>query len=402
MAAGLFILCFLDRVNLSYASIDMSAELAFPASVYGLGAGIFFLGYLAFEVPAARLVEMQGARLWLGIMLLAWGAAATLMGAVQNVTQFYSLRILLGVAEAGFFPGIIIYLSRWFPAKDRARAIGALAVGLPAANLIGAPVSGWLLRLDSLGISGWRWLFILEGAPSVLAGIAVLLWLTDSPKQARWLCPAERDWLENALEQDRLARPHHKAGPLRTGMLALAALSAVWFLDNMGVYGLNLWLPMMIKKASGASSSVAASMAAVPFVGALIASAVVCLSSDRTGERRWHAAAPMALFGVGLAASAFFEQNGIVAGLMVCISALGLTSGTPAFWALATEAGSGAQSTRVAIITSFGALGGFCGPYAVGYLREASASFSGGLAGLAGSTIVAATILLLTTRGRTT
>ncbi len=381
-------------MNLSYASIDMNAELRFPASVYGLGAGIFFLGYLLFEVPVARFVERQGARLWLGIMLLAWGAAAALMGAVQNVPQFYGLRILLGVAEAGFFPGIIIYLRRWFPPKDRATAIGALAVGLPAANLIGAPVSGWLLQLHWLGISGWRWLFVLEGAPSMLAGVAVLLWLKDGPEEAQWLTPDERKWLADTFIEDRVERAE-RSGASRSPVRELVILCAIWFLDNMGVYGFNLWLPMMIKKASGISSSGAATVAALPFFGALVAAALVSLSSDRTGERRWHAAMPMAVFGIGLAASAFFAQSLWVAGLMICVAALGLTSGTPAFWTLATETAAGGQPTRVALITSFGALGGFCGPYLVGSLREASGSFLAGLAALAVSTVFAALLILV-------
>jgi ACS family tartrate transporter-like MFS transporter len=394
VVTGLFVLCFLDRVNLSYAALEMNRDLGLSPSVYGLGAGLFFLGYLVFEIPAARLVEKQGARLWLGVMLIAWGFAASLMGAVRGSGGFFSLRILLGVAEAGFFPGIIIYLSRWFSRKDRARAVGALAAGLPAANLIGAPVSGWLLRQHWLNLPGWRWLFMVEGLPSVLAGLAVLRWLTERPRDARWLDPGEREWIESVLEAERIEHPIGSRHGSRNGRGILAVLAAIWFLDNMGVYGFNLWLPTMIKRASGFSSVAAVSMAALPFAGALAAAILISLSSDRSGERRWHAALPMATFGIGLALSVIFEQSLWIAGGMICIAALGLTSGTPAFWALATAAEGGANSTRVAIITSAGALGGFCGPYVMGYLRAATNGFSAGLILLAASTLIAGTLLV--------
>lgn len=398
----LFILSFLDRVNLSYAALDMNRDLGFSPSVYGFGAGIFFLGYLLFEIPAAMLVEKRGARLWLGRMLIAWGIAATLMGVVRNTGEFYALRILLGVAEAGFFPGIILYLGRWFRKADRARAVGALAIGLPAANLIGAPLSGWLLRQHWLSVPGWRWLFLLEGLPSVIAGVATLLWLTDRPRDARWLSADERDWLESAIAGESLPAPSAPLQPrfgteLRAsaGGRTLALLVLIWFLDNMGVYGFNLWLPMMIKKASGFSSAAAVTIASLPFVGALVAAAVVSLSSDRSKERHWHTGLPLVTFGTGLALSVLFAQNLWLAFAMLSIAALGLTSGTPGFWALATATGSGSQATRIAAITSAGALGGFCGPYVMGYLRTVTGEFSAGLILLAAATMLAGALVLL-------
>lgn len=386
----LFILSFLDRVNLSFAALDMTRDLGFGPSVYGFGAGIFFWGYLLFEIPAARLVERGSARLWLGVMLIAWGIAATLMGAVRGVAEFYVLRVLLGIAEAGFFPGIIIYLSHWFPNADRARAVGALAVGLPAANLIGAPVSSWLLSQNWWNIPGWRWLFIVEGFPSVIAGIVTMIYLKNRPSEAEWLTDQEKNWLERVLASEREARPAPgNRGQHRVLNAQLLLLVLIWFLDNMGVYGFNLWLPMMLKKLSGYSSATVVAMASAPFAGALIAAAYVSLSSDRSGERRWHTGLPMMIFGCGLGLSVFFGESLWLATGALCLAALGLTSGTPGFWALATVSPGTSGSTRVAIITSAGALGGFCGPYLMGYLREATNGFGTGMAILSCSLIAA-------------
>ncbi|HEU0120859.1 MAG TPA: MFS transporter [Bryobacteraceae bacterium] len=387
----LFILGFLDRVNLSFAAADMSRDLGFGPAVYGLGAGIFFLGYLAFEIPGARLVERRSARIWLGVMLIAWGIAATLMSAVQNVREFYVLRVLLGIAEAGFFPGIIIYLSRWFPRADRARAVGALAVGLPAANILGGPVSGWLLNQTWLAIPGWRWLFFIEGLPSVLAGVVTILYLKDRPRDAHWLTIPEKNWLEAKLASEQMPAAG-EAGSLFDFRFILLVI--IWFLDNIGVYGLNFWLPMIVKKLSGYSVAAVATLSAAPFVGALASAAYVSASSDRRGERRWHTGVPMMVFGVGLGASVIAGGDLWLSLAALCIAALGLTAGTPGFWALATGSTRGADSTRVGIITSAGALGGFSGPYLMGYLRESAGGFEPGLALLAGCVFTAGALVI--------
>ncbi len=362
----------------------MTRDLGFGPPVYGFGAGIFFLGYLLFEIPGARLVERRSSRIALGVMLIAWGAAAALMGTVRGVKEFYAYRVLLGVAEAGFFPGIVIYLSRWFPNADRARAIGALAVGLPAANLVGAPVSSWLLTQNWWNIPGWRWLFIVEGLPSVIAGIITVMHLADRPRDAKWLSDEEKDWLERILatEQEERREPRRKS---TTGNFnfELVLLALIWFFDNMGVYGFNLWLPMIIRKLSSYSPASVVAIAATPFVGALISAACVSISSDRSGERLWHTGLPMMTFGFGLALSVFFgEHLGFAIGAL-SLAALGLTSGTPGFWALATASPGASGSTRVAFITSAGALGGFCGPYLMGFLRETTNGFEAGMATLA-------------------
>ena len=389
---GLFILSFLDRVNVSFAELDMTRDLAFGPSVYGLGSGLFFVGYLLFEVPVAALLARGSARFWLAVMLIAWGFAAAAMGSIHSVKEFYTYRVLLGVAEAGFFPGIIIYLSRWFPKRDRARAIGALAVGLPAANLLGGPISAVLLSQHWLQIPGWRWLFVLEGLPSVIAGLFALHYLADGPREVSWLSPEEVRWLEDTLKSERqTADARHRTSLFSS---ALLVFSLVWFLDNMGVYGFNFWLPMIVKKFSSFSSAKVAFISGTPFVGALIASAFVSLSSDRTGERRWHAAIPMAVFASGLTLSVLSIGHPLLAFGALCLGALGLTSGTPGFWALVTGVDATSGSTAIAVVTSAGALGGFCGPYVMGALRAATNQFSVGLAVLAGAVFAASLILI--------
>lgn len=391
---ALFILSFLDRVNLSFAALDMNRDMGFSPAAYGFGAGIFFWGYLLFEIPAARLVERRSARFWLGMMLIVWGIAATLMGTIRSVQEFYTYRVLLGIAEAGFFPGIIVYLSRWFPKADRARAVGALAVGLPAANLIGAPLSSWLLNQGWWGVPGWRWLFVVEGLPSVVAGIVTMMNLNDRPRDAKWLSSSERLWLENVLANENQESSAKAASDASLLNIPFVLLVVIWFLDNIGVYGFNLWLPMMIKKLSGYSTVSVVALSAAPFIGALIAAAWVSLSSDRSGERRWHTGLPMITFGLGLGLSVLFGESLWLAIGALCIAALGLTSGTPGYWAFATSNPKTSGSTRIAIITSAGALGGFCGPYIMGHLRQATNDFGAGMALLC-CCVVAAGVLTI-------
>jgi ACS family tartrate transporter-like MFS transporter len=394
---ALFVMSFLDRVNLSYAAADMTRDLKFAPYVYGLGAGLFFIGYLLLELPVTRLVAQGSPRFWLALMLVAWGAAATAMGFINSVRTFYACRILLGVAEAGFFPGIIVYLSRWFPGRDRARAIGALAVGLPAANLLGAPLSGLLLAQHWFHIAGWRWLFILEGLPSVLLGFVAYKFLDDSPSIAKWLLPEERVWLKDALANDVADQGAFtkSSASVRVVTVPLVLFALVWFLDNIGVYGFNFWLPLMISKFSGFGSSAVALIAATPFVGALVAAAAVSLSSDRSGERRFHTALPMATFAVGLILSVLCQHEPLLALAMLCVGALGLTSGTPGFWALVTGSQLTSSSLAVALITSAGALGGFCGPYVMGNLRSATGGFAVGVGLLSGAVLIAAVLVFV-------
>lgn len=391
----LFIFSFLDRVNVSYAALDMMRDLGLSATAYGFGAGLFFLTYLVFEVPAAILVERRGARVWLARMMIAWGITSTLMAAVRNAGEFYVLRAALGISEAGFFPGIILYLGHWFSKANRARAIGALAVGLPLANLFGALLSGWLLKQRWLEIPGWRWMFIVEGLPSVIGGLAALHYLTERPSEAGWLSLEEREWMQAELEAER-SQSQSRA---RVGVKSilqnrnLKILVSIWFLDNVGLYGFNFWLPMIIKRLSGLPSATVVTIASIPFAGAVLSALFVSLSSDRRAERRLHTALPMAIFGAGLIGSLIVSEDPLWALGMLSISALGLTSGTPGFWALAAESNVTSNSVYVALITSFGALGGFCGPYLMGAMQAATHDFSTGLLILGCATVTAAVLV---------
>jgi MFS transporter, ACS family, tartrate transporter len=349
-----------------------------------------------FEVPATLLVARKSARIWLARMMIVWGVAAAGMGLLSGVREFFVLRILLGIAEAGFFPRIIVYLSNWFLRADRARAIGALAVGLPLANMLGAPLSGWLLRQRWYGVTGWRWLFVVEGLPAVIAGLATLRYLTERPRVAHWLSPTDREFLESTLEAERaLSSPGaHTRWRAALGDRRLQTLALIWFLDNMGVYGFNFWLPMILKRLSGLSSSATVTLASAPFVGAVFSSLFASISSDRSGERRWHTTLPMMIFALGLAGSVATGKWPLAAFGMLCVAALGLTSGTPAFWALTTASRGQSSSMHVAIITSCGALGGFCGPYLIGALHTATDGFGSGLMVLAGAVSVGAVLVL--------
>lgn len=381
-------------MNLSFAALNMNRHLGISPAAYGFGAGIFFWGYLIFEIPAARLVERGRPSFWLGSMLIVWGCAASLMGTISGVSELYTYRIILGIAEAGFFPGVLIYLSRWFPQADRARAVGALAVGLPAANLLGAPVSGWLLSHSWLHVSGWRWVFIVEGVPSVIAGVLAILFLKNRPRDAGWLTSGEQRWLQETLALESAGR----TDTVQTGLAQyletpFVLLVLIWFLDNTGVYGFNLWLPSILRGLSGYTSSAVAFLAAAPFVGALVSAAVVSLSSDRRAERKWHTAIPMITFVCGMGLSVLLHGSLWWSLGALSLAALGLTSGTPGFWAICTARYR--SSTHIAIITSAGAIGGMTGPVVVGYLREFTGDFPASFASLSTCVIVAGCLVLL-------
>ncbi|HEX3084444.1 MAG TPA: MFS transporter, partial [Pyrinomonadaceae bacterium] len=298
----LFVIAYLDRVNVSYAALQMKDELSFTDEVLGFGAGVFFWGYFLLEIPGSILVEKWSARRWIARIMISWGIVAMLMGFVHTKNQFYVLRFMLGLAEAGFFPGLIVYISHWFRPADRAKTIGIFMAALPVANLIGSPMSGLLLNVDYLGLHGWRWLFIVEGIPAIVFGIITIFYLTDWPQEAAWLPADEREWL-----QRELAAEHH-AKRATHGLRILQAfrhrevviLSLAYFFIVSSLYGFTFWLPSIIKKQSGASNLRVTLIAAIPYCVGLVAILVVGWSSDRTKERRWHTALSMIAVSIGL------------------------------------------------------------------------------------------------------
>jgi MFS transporter, ACS family, tartrate transporter len=337
--------------------------------------------------------------------MISWGIVAVLMGFIQTKPQFYTARLLLGAAEAGFFPGIIVYFSHWFRYEDRAKAVALFMAAIPISNIIGSPLSGALLGVNWYGLAGWRWLFIIEGAPAIIFGVVTIFYLTDRPHQAHWLPVDERQWLIDELEKEKKAKQRAHSYSIMQAFkhreVVLLALS--YFFMVTAVYGFTFWLPTILKRLSGSSNLVVTLISAIPYCVGLVAILVVGWSSDRTKERRWHTAISMMVAGVGLLLSAAVQDEVALAVLMFCIAGAGMYSYLPGFWALPTSFLTGtAAAASIGLINSIGNLGGFAGPYIVGYLSQATHSFLGGVIYLALSALVASglVISLRATRAR--
>jgi ACS family tartrate transporter-like MFS transporter len=375
----LYFIAFLDRANVAYAKLMMSADLGFSEAVYGLGAGLFFLGYFVLEIPGALIVQRWGARRWMARILITWGFCTVMIGFIHTAHQFYTARLLLGAAEAGFYPGIIVYLNEWFPSLHRARAISRFVMASPIALALGGPLSGFILKLQWFNMPGWRWVFILQGVPAVLAGVAVLFIMTDRPKDAKWLQPQERDWLGAVLEAERRAK--RAAGRFSIGQAlrhpTVLLLCLIIFLANIGIQGFFLWLPTTVQRASGYPPYLSAMISGLPFLIAVAAQACASWSSDRRGERCLHAALP-------LVASAIIFPVTCVPGLSfgwllfwLCCSSAAIYGFGPPFWVLPTVTmGEAAGAAAVGFINCFSGLGGFVGPVVVGKMLTGGYSFS--------------------------
>jgi sugar phosphate permease len=400
----LYMIAFLDRVNVGYAALDMTHALGFSPEVYGFGAGIFFVGYFLLEIPTSLLVEKWSARGCIARIMVSWGALAIMTGFIHTASQFYWVRFLLGAAEAGFFPGIVIYLSHWFRYEDRAKAVAFFMAAIPIANIIGSPISGLLLGIHWLGIAGWRWLFILEGIPAIVMGIVTLFYLTDWPHQAKWLPDDEREWITSELEKEK--RQIREAGPLRILQAfrhkEVILLSVAYFFIVTGVYGFNFWMPTILKGLSGYSNLVVTLVAVLPYFAALAAILFVGWSSDRTRERRWHTAIAMLIASLGLLLSAVLHGSVALEVSMFCLAAAGMYGYLPGFWALPSSFLTGtAAAASIGLINSIGNLGGFLGPYIVGYLNNKTHSFFQGILFLSASAVISAGLVLsLRTAGK--
>ena len=393
----IYIVNYLDRVNVSYAALEMTKDLNLTPEVFGFGAGIFFAGYFLLEIPGTLMIELWSARGWIARIMITWGIIAVMMGFMNSATQFYWLRLGLGAAEAGFFPGIIVYLTHWFRYQDRAKAVALFMAAVPLSNFIGSPVSGLLLGVKWFGLAGWRWLFIIEGVPAIILGIVTIFYLTDWPHQAKWLAEDEREWITSELAKEKqittAAHSFNVWEALKHREVGLLALA--YFFIVTSLYGFNFWLPTIVKALSGLPNLAVTLIAALPYLIGFIALLFVGVSSDRSGERRWHTAIPMLVAGAGLLLSAAAQSSAPLAVAMFCIAAAGLYSFFPAFWALPTTflAGSAAAAS-IGLINSIGNLGGFVGPYVVGYLNNKTNSFFGGMVYLSLSAIVGAALIL--------
>ena len=389
----LYVVAWLDRVNIGFAALQMNADMGFSNTVYGFGAGIFFIGYALFEVPSNLVLARVGARLWIARIMITWGVLSVAMMFMAGPISFYVLRFLLGVAEAGFLPGIIYYLGNWYPAKDRARAVSWFMLAIPLSTVVGGPLAGVILELDGWhGLQGWQWLFLLEGAPAVVLGFIVLGYLTDSPDKAKWLDPAQRHWLvERMASEQRAAQARHGVG-LGAALLhpTVWLLGFVLFACQTGSYGLTLWIPQIVRGLSGLSDFAVSMISALPYVAASIGMILIGASSDRTGERFLHIAIPSAIGGLGFIASAYFTSPW-PAMIALTFAAVGDLGTRGPFWSLPTRFLTGsAAAAGIALINTMASLGGFVGPSMVGVVLDYTDSFAGGLVFLAVLLLLAA------------
>jgi MFS transporter, ACS family, tartrate transporter len=399
----LYVVAYLDRINLGFAALQMQRQLAFTDTVYGFGAGVFFAGYFFFQVPSNLMLERVGARRWIAVLMVTWGIISASMCLVVSRQSFYTLRFLLGAAEAGFFPGVILYLKTWFPARARARTVARFMTAAPLSGVIGGPLSGALLGLhQKAGLAGWQWMFLLEGIPAILLGGLAWAYLVDRPALARWLSDEQREWLQQTLDREA-AETAYAPG---SGVLAPFQLGRIWILAlvyfglNTVSYGMSLWLPNLIKSVSGVSDFAIGMLSGLPYVAAAVTMVAVGVHSDRCGERRWHTAMPAF---AGAIALVFVAQVTSVAPaiVLVSIAALGVFSMVGPFWAMPTTllSGTGA-ATGIAFINSVGNLGGFFGPYIIGLLRASTGYFKGGLLVLAGALAASGALVLTVKLGR--
>jgi MFS transporter, ACS family, tartrate transporter len=390
-----YVVAYLDRVNIGFAAADMQEDLGLSDEVYGFGAGLFFLGYFLFEIPSNLILERVGARLWIARIMFVWGLISMATVWVKDVPTFYALRVLLGVAEAGFFPGMVLYLTYWIPARQRARAGALFMTAAPVSMMIGAPVSEALLKLDGVaGLHGWQWLFLVEGLPAVLLGVVALFYLTDRPEKARWLAPEDREWLGRHMEREHAERVRQGSGLRRALSGKVLLLCLIYFLNTLATYGVFLFLPKMLREASGFGGFRLSAITALPFVVALVGMVLIGRHSDRTGERKGHVAVCALTGALGLALAAASRESVPFIVVSFTIAQLGQRAIQGVFWAIPPAfLGGTAAAAGIAMVNAVGNLGGFVGPWAVGYLRRWSESYGAGLLLMAAALVVEAVLV---------
>jgi len=409
----LYLVSFLDRTNLAVASLGMGKDLGFDKAVIGAGAGVFFLGYFLLEIPGTLLVEKWSARKWIARIMISWGIVAAAMGliglpflsGIDTKTQFNGLRFLLGLGEAGFFPGIVIYLSHWFRYEDRARAKSFFMVSIPGATVISTPLSKYIMsHVSWFDLSGWRWVFILEGLPAVVLGVITLFYLTDRPKDAHWLDSDEKAWIEGELDKEREARTSEGGQSIWRGVLnpRVLLLTAIYFFGATGLYGLTFFLPSIAEKMKGTSDLTQTVVSTLPYVFGCAAVLINGWHSDKTRERRWHTSAPLLIGAVAMAVSVLFKDNLAVVVTALCFLGVGLHAHYPVFWTHPSSRLTGAAAAvAVGLINSCGNLGGFFGPTIVGKLTAEKGSFDNGMWFLSGCLLAAGVLSAFLTPPKT-
>jgi len=393
----IYIVNYIDRVNVSFANLRMSADLGFSDKVYGLGVGMFYVTYVLFEIPGAIIVERWSARKWIARIMISWGIITALTGFIHTTGQFYIARFVLGIAESSFFPGMIVYLTHWFCTLDRSRAIACLYAAVPAASLVGSPVAGWLLGVHWWQLAGWRWLFILEGIPAILLGVITLLYMTDRPEDARWLPADERDWLVGKLQQELQAKKKirdYSIGEAFSDRHILQLIVA-WFCALTGSLGTIYWIPTFVKRLSGSSDRWVTTMLVFPALLGIAAMLINAWHSDKTSERQWHTAIPLFAAAV-MFVCLMLTRDHAPLGLACLLAGSGLAYAYyPTFWTIPTLVLSqSAAAATFGLINSVGQLGGFAGNYGIGFLNTRTGSLAASFGfialvyGMAGTLIV--------------
>jgi D-galactonate transporter len=400
-----YFVAYLDRVNVGFAKLQMDQAFGLSESAYGFGAGLFFIAYFLLEVPSNLALDKFGARLWIARIMLSWGIISGAFAFIRPIAAttglsdewvFYILRFLLGIAEAGFFPGIIFYLTLWFPSVYRARVVALFMLAIPFSSIIGAPISGALLNITGAGLDGWQWLFILEAVPSILMSVGVVFYLTDRPALAKWLDEDERNWLDGRLsveKRNKEAAEHLSIGKaLSDGRVMACAF--IYFCLNAASYGVAFFLPTIIK-GFGASNVQTGLLSALPFVFGAVGMVLLGRSSDRTLKRREHVCLALLLATIGVGGAGLVSSPVLVLGLL-CLGQIGVSAMPPLFWPLPSTFLTGTSAAAgIAAINSIGNLSGFAGPYVMGYLKDLTGNFTAGLLVLAACALVGAIVVML-------
>ena len=395
-----YVAAYLDRVNVGFAKLQMLSDLQFSETVYGLGAGIFFIGYFLFEVPSNIILHKVGARVWIGRIMITWAILSGAMAFVNSPTTFYVLRFFLGVAEAGFFPGIVLYLTYWFPAQRRSRMNALFMIGIPFAGVVGGPLSGWILNAMNgvQGLAGWKWLFLVEAVPSLVLGIVTIFYLPNSIRATSWLNKDEKQLLEENIAAENTGKADHAvSGVFKNPRVWLMA--GIYFCCMMGLYGVGFYLPTLIKAAGVKDALDVGLLTAIPYGCAVVAMLAIAKSADRTRERRWHFTVASALGGLGLLLATIYGDNVVVAMAALSLGTAGLLATMPVFWTYPSAIlGGTAAAAGIALINSVGNLAGFVSPSIIGWMKDVTQSTNAGMYVVSAALLLGAVLALLQPR----